>query len=102
MKEKLRGREDLIKMIVPTKFGVGCRRPTVCSLLNSPITKNISHMPQPGNGFLEALTLPHVTTFSKEMQRVTSKGFIDHEGQEHEVDVIICATGYVPIKSTLQ
>ncbi|OQV05521.1 hypothetical protein CLAIMM_10248 [Cladophialophora immunda] len=76
MCEKLNGREDLIKMLVPTNFGVGCRRPT------------------PGNGFLEALTLPHVTTFSKELQRITPRGFIDHEGQEHEVDVIICATGF--------
>ncbi|KIW78333.1 hypothetical protein Z517_08168 [Fonsecaea pedrosoi CBS 271.37] len=76
MHEKLNGRKDLIDTIVPTTFGVGCRRPT------------------PGNGFLEALTLPHVTTFSKEMKRVTSKGFIDHDGQEHEVDVIICATGF--------
>ena len=28
------------------------------------------------------------------MKRITPKGFIDHEGIEHEVDVIICATGY--------
>jgi hypothetical protein len=28
------------------------------------------------------------------MQRITP-GFIDHEGLEHKVDVIICATGYV-------
>ncbi|KAH8810649.1 FAD/NAD-P-binding domain-containing protein [Xylogone sp. PMI_703] len=76
MQQKLQGREDLIKMIIPTDFGVGCRRPT------------------PGNGFLEALTLPNVTTFAKEMRRITPKGFIDDEGQEHEVDVIICATGF--------
>lgn len=76
MEEKLQGREDLVKMLVPTTFGVGCRRPT------------------PGDGFLEALTLPHVTTFGKELQRITPKGFVDGEGQEHEVDVIICATGY--------
>lgn len=50
---------------------------------------------QPGNGFLEALTLPHVTTFPQQMQKVTPVGFMDHEGQEHEVDVIICATGFV-------
>ncbi|KAL6248698.1 hypothetical protein RBB50_004953 [Rhinocladiella similis] len=76
MHEKLNGRKDLIDMIVPTTFGVGCRRPT------------------PGNGFLEALALPHVTTFNKEMQRITAKGFIDQDGREHEVDVIICATGF--------
>ena len=77
MQDKLKGRQDLINMLVPTKFGVGCRRPT------------------PGNGFLEALTLPHVMTFPKEMIKVTHRGFIDHQGLEHEVDVIICATGYV-------
>ena len=79
MREKLQGREDLIKMLVPTTFGVGCRRPT------------------PGNGFLEALCLPHIVTFGKELQRITSKGFIDHEGEEHEVDTIICATGFVSL-----
>jgi len=76
MSQKLKGREDLMKKIIPTNFGVGCRRPT------------------PGNGFLEALTLPHVRTFTQEMRRVTPKGFVDHEGVEHEVDVIICATGF--------
>lgn len=81
MQDKLKGRQDLINMLVPTKFGVGCRRPT------------------PGNGFLEALTLPHVTTFPVEMTRVTANGFIDHQGLEHEVDVIICATGYVATAS---
>ncbi|KAG0652128.1 sterigmatocystin biosynthesis monooxygenase stcW [Hyphodiscus hymeniophilus] len=76
MKDRLNGREDLIQKIIPTTFGVGCRRPT------------------PGNGFLEALTLPNVTTFTQEMQRITPRGFIDHEGKEHEVDIIICATGF--------
>lgn len=55
---------------------------------------------KPGNGFLEALTLPNVKTFTEEMTRITPKGFIDHEGIEHEVDVIICATGYVELFTT--
>lgn len=41
MKEKLGGREDLMKKMIPTTFGVGCRRPTVCCLLSQelkPIT----------------------------------------------------------------
>ncbi|KAK2762350.1 hypothetical protein FQN54_001360 [Arachnomyces sp. PD_36] len=76
MKEKLNNRQDLIDRLIPTTFGIGCRRPT------------------PGNGFLEALTLPNVQTFAEEMRRITPRGFIDHEGTEHEVDVIICATGF--------
>lgn len=72
---KLAGRKDIMDKIIPTDFGIGCRRPT------------------PGNGFLEALTATHVTTFTNEMKKITEKGFLDHDGNEHEVDIIICATG---------
>lgn len=73
---KLGNNERIREKIMPTNFGVGCRRPT------------------PGNGYLETLTAPKTTCFTQEMQTVTSKGFIDSEGKEHEVDVIICATGF--------
>ena len=76
MEEKLKGRPELIKKLIPTNFGIGCRRPT------------------PGNGYLEALVQPNVTTYTEEVQEITSNGFIDNEGNEHEVDVIICATGF--------
>jgi hypothetical protein len=29
MKERLKGRQDLIDKLIPTNFAVGCRRPTV-------------------------------------------------------------------------
>lgn len=48
---------------------------------------------QPGNGFLEALTSEKVTTFLESLQEITPNGFLDHQGKEHEADVIICATG---------
>ncbi|KIW87177.1 uncharacterized protein Z519_12288 [Cladophialophora bantiana CBS 173.52] len=76
MKEKLRGRTDIEQKLIPSNFGVGCRRPT------------------PGNGFLESLTLPNVKVFTQETKKITEKGFLDEEGNEHEVDVIICATGF--------
>ncbi len=50
---------------------------------------------QPGNGFLEALTRHNVKAFVHGLQRITPKGFVNEDGAEHEVDVIICATGYV-------
>jgi hypothetical protein len=37
----------------------------------------------------------NATVFGESMKRVTSKGFVDSTGAEQEVDVIICATGYV-------
>ncbi|KAF9889079.1 hypothetical protein FE257_008056 [Aspergillus nanangensis] len=76
MKQKLGSRSDIAEKLIPTTFGVGCRRPT------------------PGNGFLESLTLPNVHVFTEVPQRITAGGFVDHEGKEHEVDIIICATGF--------
>ncbi|EIM91707.1 FAD/NAD-P-binding domain-containing protein [Stereum hirsutum FP-91666 SS1] len=77
MRRRLGGDQRLIDAIVPTKFVVGCRRPT------------------PGNGYLEALLQPNVHTFTNGMlQRVTPKGFIDSEGIEHECDIFVCATGF--------
>ncbi|KAH8807486.1 putative MoxY [Xylogone sp. PMI_703] len=76
MARKLAGRPDLIDKIVPTDFGVGCRRPT------------------PGNGFLEALTLNRTTVYTEMLQEITPTGFVDDQGVHHEVDVVICATGF--------
>ncbi len=74
MKTKLKGNQRLIDAIVPTKFLVGCRRPT------------------PGNGYLEALNEPNVEVYTEMFREVTEKGFLDHEGKEVEVDVFVCAT----------
>ncbi|KAK8858795.1 hypothetical protein IAR55_003025 [Kwoniella newhampshirensis] len=76
MKTRLKGNQRLIDAIVPTKFLVGCRRPT------------------PGNGYLEALNEPNIQVYTQMFQEVTEKGFIDHEGSEVEVDVFVCATGF--------
>ncbi|KAJ7043072.1 FAD/NAD-P-binding domain-containing protein [Mycena alexandri] len=76
MRQRLRGDQRLIDAIVPKDFAVGCRRPT------------------PGNGYLEALLEPNVQVYTEMFRRITEKGFIDAEGNEVEVDVIICATGF--------
>lgn len=77
MGTKLGGNQTLMDAIIPKDFGVGCRRPT------------------PGNGFLEALNRENVRVFTNGLMReVTPKGFIDADGNEVEVDIIICATGF--------
>ncbi|KAJ7349078.1 FAD/NAD-P-binding domain-containing protein [Mycena albidolilacea] len=76
MRLRLRGDQRLIDAIIPKDFAVGCRRAT------------------PGNGYLEALLEPNVQVYTQMFQRITEKGFIDAEGNEVEVDVIICATGF--------
>lgn len=55
---------------------VGCRRPT------------------PGNGYLEALCSENTEVVSESIAQITPKGIMTADGVEHEVDVIVCATGF--------
>ncbi|KAK5050534.1 hypothetical protein LTR84_003815 [Exophiala bonariae] len=76
MKTNLQTRPDLIEKIVPTDFYVGCRRPT------------------PGYGYLQSLCASKTTAYTETLETISEKGFFDPDGNEQEVDVIICATGF--------
>ncbi|KAF3479651.1 uncharacterized protein GIQ15_06627 [Arthroderma uncinatum] len=76
MTSKLGDNQRLKDNIIPTNFNVGCRRAT------------------PGNGYLEALVGEKTTCYTEGIKRITEKGFLDPDGREVEVDVIICATGF--------
>lgn len=69
------GHEDLKSKMIPS-WPPGCKRIT------------------PGDGYLEALIQPNVTIVHKEISRIVPKGLIDSDGQLHEVDILICATGF--------
>ncbi|KAK5136660.1 hypothetical protein LTR08_002313 [Meristemomyces frigidus] len=76
MERHLQGNARLIDKVIPKTFNPGCRRPT------------------PAPGYLDALVAPNATIFTDAIGRITPTGFTDHAGTEHEVDVIICATGF--------
>ncbi|KAK0659414.1 putative sterigmatocystin biosynthesis monooxygenase stcW [Lasiodiplodia hormozganensis] len=76
MTRKLSTRPDIASAIIPRDFNPGCRRPT------------------PAPGYLEALSAPNATIYTDQLQQITRSGFIDHSGVHHDVDVIICATGF--------
>ncbi|KAJ4204164.1 hypothetical protein NW759_015001 [Fusarium solani] len=76
MRTKLAKKPELIDSIMPKNFGVGCRRPL------------------PGNGFLEALVQDKTQVYTNKIREITTTGFISADGQHHEVDLIICATGF--------
>ncbi|KIW81124.1 hypothetical protein Z517_04147 [Fonsecaea pedrosoi CBS 271.37] len=77
MTGRLKGHEKLAEALIPKTFPVGCKRPT------------------PGNGYLEALIEENVQVYCQGgLSQITPKGFIDPDGVEQEVDVIICATGF--------
>jgi cation diffusion facilitator CzcD-associated flavoprotein CzcO len=76
MMRKLKGDTRLVDTIIPKNFAIGCRRPT------------------PGEGFLEALIAPNTTVYTDTIKRVTETGFVGPDDIAHDVDVIICATGF--------
>jgi cation diffusion facilitator CzcD-associated flavoprotein CzcO len=76
MRKKLVDRPWVADVIVPTDFAVGCRRPT------------------PGNGYLEALCDERVTVVPAGISSIDATGVVDANGVHHEVDIIICATGF--------
>ncbi|KAL1310668.1 hypothetical protein AAFC00_000934 [Neodothiora populina] len=76
MKRHLKDDPRLVDKIIPKNFNVGCRRPT------------------PAPGYLQALTAPNMTVFTDPIDSITATGFTDHTGAAHDVDVIICATGF--------
>jgi len=76
MKRKLDNDPRLVEKMIPKNFNPGCRRPT------------------PAPGYLEALIAPNATIFTDSVKCFTETGFIDHEGTAHDVDAVICATGF--------
>jgi cation diffusion facilitator CzcD-associated flavoprotein CzcO len=69
------GDEKISKKMIP-EFALGCRRMT------------------PGSGYLESLTKDNVEVIHESAVRLTETGIVDESGIEHEVDVVICATGF--------
>ncbi|BAX95803.1 putative monooxygenase [Mycobacteroides stephanolepidis] len=57
-------------------YGFGCKRPSF------------------SNTYLKTFNRPNVDLVTEPIQRITEKGLLTADGVEHEVDVLICATGF--------
>ncbi|KAI8938623.1 hypothetical protein NX059_004495 [Plenodomus lindquistii] len=76
MRAKLNNDPVLVEKVIPKNFNPGCRRPT------------------PAPGYLEALVASNTTIFTDPIGTITPTGFTDYSGTHHDVDAIICATGF--------
>jgi cation diffusion facilitator CzcD-associated flavoprotein CzcO len=74
MSERLNNKE-LEKHLIPN-FALGCRRMT------------------PGSRYLECLSEANVQPVHTGVARLTENSVVDENGNEHMVDVVICATGF--------
>lgn len=75
MKSRLNNDEELAQKLIP-EWEVGCRRAT------------------PGPGYLESYTRDNVSLVSSSIERIESSGIRTVDGQLHELDAIVCATGF--------
>jgi cation diffusion facilitator CzcD-associated flavoprotein CzcO len=75
MAEQL-GHDERLKTNMIPEFALGCRRMT------------------PGSGYLQSLTASNVDVIHESVVRLTETGIVGESGVEHEVDVVICATGF--------
>ncbi|KAF7926569.1 hypothetical protein BELL_1310g00030 [Botrytis elliptica] len=75
MKERLAKKPEIFKALLPT-FSVGCRRLT------------------PGPGYLEALVEDNVDFLDTPILKASTNGLILKSGEERELDVLVCATGF--------
>lgn len=96
MRERLGNNEKLIEKIVPTNFGIGCRRPTpgLGEYLSTLAHYMNTHLPSVRLvGYLESLVAENATTYTESIKKITPDGFLDPDGKEVKVDIIVTATG---------
>ncbi|KAJ5307478.1 hypothetical protein N7476_008134 [Penicillium atrosanguineum] len=75
MTEKLSSKPEIGEKLIP-EFAVGCRRTT------------------PGNGYLEALCSPKVEIIWGGIDSFNETGLLAANGEQRDVDTVICATGF--------
>ena len=68
--------DPAVRAAVTPAYPFGCKRPVVTDV------------------FFPALNRPNVSLIPKEVVRVAPSGVVDADGDEHEVDVLILATGF--------
>ncbi|KAK4501478.1 hypothetical protein PRZ48_007287 [Zasmidium cellare] len=75
MRERLGHDERLCDMLIP-KWSLGCRRIT------------------PGEGYLEAFGLPNCDLTVSPITHISESAVHTQDGKVHEIDVLVCATGF--------
>jgi cation diffusion facilitator CzcD-associated flavoprotein CzcO len=75
MKERLETKPEIFEALLPS-FSPGCRRLT------------------PGPGYLESLTELNVSFITSPITRISPSGIHTTDGRTHEIDTLVCATGF--------
>ncbi|KAH7323173.1 hypothetical protein B0I35DRAFT_194105 [Stachybotrys elegans] len=76
MHAALQKKPELIEKLIPTTYGIGCRRPV------------------PDNGYLKAITSDKCDVIFTPISEITEEGIITEDSVEHKFDVLVCGTGF--------
>lgn len=68
--------DPVLRAALTPDYALGCKRVLV------------------SNAFYKALTLPHVRLVSERIERVTAGGLRTADGEQHDVDTVVLATGF--------
>ncbi|MGW3539472.1 flavin-containing monooxygenase [Nocardia niigatensis] len=66
---------ELREKLTP-RYGLGCKRPSM------------------SNDYLKTFNRSDVSLVTESIERVTEHGVVTADGSEHEIDVLVCATGF--------
>ncbi|WP_067701891.1 flavin-containing monooxygenase [Nocardia jejuensis] len=69
-------RDPQVREKLMPRYGLGCKRPSM------------------SNDYLRTFDRPDVTLVTESIERVTERGVVTADGVEHEIDVLVCATGF--------
>lgn len=68
--------DPVIREKLIPKYGLGCKRPSM------------------SNDYLKTFNRSDVSLVTESIDRITERGVVTLDGVEHEVDVLVCATGF--------
>ncbi|MFI1917449.1 flavin-containing monooxygenase [Nocardia sp. NPDC020380] len=68
--------DPVLREKLTPRYGLGCKRPSM------------------SNDYLKTFNRSDVSLVTDSIERVTERGVVTADGAEHEIDVLICATGF--------
>jgi hypothetical protein len=95
MEMKLTGRKDLMEKLIPKNFAVGCRVGLSTSQFGLGLLLTRKQRPTPGNGYLECIAdEENCQVIFSPITKITENGVVTEDTRTHEIDLLICATGF--------
>ncbi|WP_067574252.1 flavin-containing monooxygenase [Nocardia acidivorans] len=68
--------DPVLREKLTPRYGLGCKRPSM------------------SNDYLKTFNRQDVSLVTESIERITERGVVTADGTEHEIDILVCATGF--------